>query len=678
MRSFFRELRRRNVYKVGAMYAVSGWLLVQIATQVLPIFEVSSFAQRLIVLVIVAGFPVALVLSWIYEVTPQGIVRTASVEPQESITQVTGRRLNLVTIVVLALAVVFLLAQRYLWPSHASTPGAAIPEKSVAVLPFESLSDDKANEYFAVGIQDEILTRLAKIGALKVISRTSTQHYASNPGNLPEIARQLGVANILEGSVQKAGDAVRINVQLIRAASDDHLWAEIYNRKLDDIFGVEGEVAGAIAEALNARLSGAEQAAVTKKPTDNLAAYDAYLRGRALSAQGYGYATTRKVADAYAEAVRLDPKFALAWAELAGVTGYLFFNNVDPDRYTAESIKLAADTAFQLQPQLAEAQLAQGIYRYRVLRDFAGAQQYFERVLQQFPNHPGALQSLGLVERRQGKWEQALAHLEQVSALDPRSAGLMVAIGGETLGNMRRFAEDREWLDRALVLTPGDTYALFYKIYSYQLEGRLEDAAHLLDSIPPADVDPGIAQVRSSQRLLERNFPKAIAELLPFLGAPDPSLNGLRPGLMLNLGIAEQLAGQNAQAQATFEQLIVMLEPFAGHVDDSLAPMNLALAYAWAGRPKDALAQAQRAVESYRGDTIWLPTVESALAQVQTIAGDRAGAIGTLEPLLTVAGGPTAALLRLDPVWDPLRADPRFRALVNEPATGQGRKVGPN
>ena len=678
MRSFFRELRRRNVYKVGAMYAVGGWLLVQIATQVLPIFEVSALAQRLIVLVIVAGFPVALVLSWIYEVTPQGIVRTASVEPQESITQVTGRRLNLVTIVVLALAVVFLLAQRYLWPSHASTPGAAIPEKSVAVLPFESLSDDKANEYFAVGIQDEILTRLAKIGALKVISRTSTQHYASNPGNLPEIARQLGVANILEGSVQKAGDAVRINVQLIRAASDDHLWAEIYNRKLDDIFGVEGEVAGAIAEALNARLSGAEQAAVTKKPTDNLAAYDAYLRGRALSAQGYGYATTRKVADAYAEAVRLDPKFALAWAELAGVTGYLFFNNVDPDRYTAESIKLAADTAFQLQPQLAEAQLAQGLYRYRVLRDFAGAQQYFERVLQQFPNHPGALQSLGLVERRQGKWEQALAHLEQVSALDPRSAGLMVAIGGETLGNMRRFAEDREWLDRALVLTPGDTYALFYKIYSYQLEGRLEDAAHLLDSIPPADVDPGIAQVRSSQRLLERNFPRAIAELQPFLGAPDPSLNGLRPGLMLNLGIAEQLAGQNAQAQATFEQLIVMLEPFAGHVDDSLAPMNLALAYAWAGRPKDALAQAQRAVESYRGDTIWLPTVESALAQVQTIAGDRAGAIGTLEPLLTVAGGPTAALLRLDPVWDPLRADPRFRALVNEPATGQGRKVGPN
>jgi len=603
-------------------------------------------------------------------------VRTAEVGPDESITHVTGRRLNFVTIVLLALAVVFLLGQRYLFPRGEA--GAGIPEKSIAVLPFESLSDDKANEYFAVGIQDEILTRLAKIGALKVISRTSTQHYASNPANLPEIARQLGVANILEGSVQKVGDAVHINVQLIRAATDDHLWAEIYNRKLDDIFGVEGEVASAIATALNARLSGAEQAAVTKKPTNNLAAYDAYLRGRALSAQGYGYATTRKVADAYAEAVRLDPKFALAWAELAGVTGYLYFNNVDPERYTAESIKLAADTAFQLQPQLAEAQLAQGIYRYRVLRDFAGAQQYFERVLQQFPNHPGALQSLGLVERRQGKWEQALAHLEQVSALDPRSAGLMVAIGGETLGNMRRFAEDREWLDRALVLTPGDTYALFYKIYSYQLEGRLEDAAHLLDSIPPADVDPGIAQVRSNQRLLERNFPRAIAELQPFLAAPDPSLNGLRPALMLNLGIAEQLAGQTAQAQATFEQLIVMLEPFAGHVDDSLAPMNLALAHAWAGRPKDALAQARRAVEAYRRDSIWLPSVELALAQVQTIAGDRAGAIGTLEPLLTVAGGPTAAQLRLDPVWDPLRADPRFQALVNEPATGQGRKVGPN
>jgi TolB-like protein/Flp pilus assembly protein TadD len=676
MRSFFRELRRRNVYKVGAMYAVSGWLVVQMATQVLPIFEVSALAQRMIVLLIVAGFPVALVLSWIYEVTPQGIVRTAHVEPDQSITQHTGRRLNLVTIIVLALAVVFLLAQRYLLPR--GDAGAGITDKSIAVLPFESLSEDKSNEYFAVGIQDEILTRLAKIGALKVISRTSTQHYASNPGNLPEIARQLGVANILEGSVQKVGDAVHINVQLIRAATDDHLWAEIYNRKLDDIFGVEGEVAGAIATALNAKLSGAEAEALANKPTDNVAAYDAYLRGLALSTQSYGYLTSRKVRDAYAEAVRLDPKFAVAWAQLSGVTGYLYFNGVDPDKYTAESVKLAADMALQLQPQSTEAQMAQGNYRYRVLRDFAGAQAYFERVLQQAPNNHDALQVLGLVERRQGKWEQALAHLEQASALDPRNAGLMVVIGGETLGNMRRYDEAQQWLDRAVVLTPDDPFATFYKIILYQQAGRISDAAHLIDALPPASVDPGVALARSGQRLLERNYARDVEELRPLVDGPDPSLNGYRPALTLDLGIAQKLSGQAAESKATIDKLIAQLEPSAARVDDSLMPMTLGLAYAWAGRTQEGLAQAQRAVELYRSDAIWSPFVAAALAQVQVLAGDHAGAIATLEPLLKVPGGLTVATLQLESVWDPLRNDAAFQALLKEPVAAPERKVGPN
>ena len=336
MRSFLRELQRRNVYKVGAMYAVGGWLVVQVATQVLPLFDVSALALRLIVLAIVAGFPIALVVAWVYEVTPQGIVRTAEVAPEQSIARHTGQKLNYVIIGVLVLAVAFLLVQRYVLPRKGADAGASIPDKSVAVLPFENLSDEKSSAYFASGIQDEILTRLAKIGALKVISRTSTQHYASSPANLPEIARQLGVANILEGSVQKAGDAVHINVQLIRAATDDHLWAEVYNRKLDDIFGVEAEVAGAIADTLNAKLSGAEKAAVEKRPTENPAAYDAYLRALALSTAGYDFATTRKVSAAFAEAVRLDPDFALAWAQLAMNNGYLYFNNVDTDTITAE------------------------------------------------------------------------------------------------------------------------------------------------------------------------------------------------------------------------------------------------------------------------------------------------------------------------------------------------------
>ncbi len=532
MRSFLRELKRRNVYKVGAMYAVGGWLLVQIATQVLPLFEVSALALRLIVLAVAAGFPIALVLSWVYEVTPEGIARTAEVAPEQSITGHTGQRLNIVIIAVLILAVAFLLVQHYVLPQKAAaTIAVPITEKSVAVLPFENLSDEKSNAYFAEGIQDEILTRLAKIGALKVISRTSTQHYASNPGNLPEIARQLGVANILEGSVQKAGDAVHINVQLIRAATDDHLWAEVYNRKLDDIFGVEGEVAGAIAEALNAKLSGAEQAAVAKRPTENLAAYEAYLRARALQTKGYDFATTRKVAAAYAEAVRLDPQFALAWAERVRTEGYMYFNNVDTDTITAESLKVATDTALRLQPKLTEALLAKGTYLYRVQRDFAGAQKAFEEALKESPNDRDALQILGLVERRQGHWDQALAHLRQALLLDPLNAGLLTTVGGETLLNMRRFKEAHDALDRALAIAPNDGLALSYKVSAFQAEGKLEEAARILEKVPSDGIDPGLASYRAYQRLLERRFPVAISEITPLLSQPDDALNGFGPSV---------------------------------------------------------------------------------------------------------------------------------------------------
>jgi len=661
MRSFFGELRRRNVYRVGAMYAVSGWLLVQIATQVLPIFEVSALALRIIVLVIVAGFPLALVLSWIYEVTPQGIVKTGEVAPQESITHRTGRRLDFVIIAVLGLAVVYLVAQRYWLPQKSI---AVITEKSVAVLPFENLSDDKANGYFADGIQDEILTRLAKVGALKVISRTSTAHYASNPTNLPEIARQLGVANILEGSVQKAGDAVHINVQLIKAATDDHLWAEVYNRKLDDIFGVEGEVAGAIADALNAKLSGAETAALAKKPTENAAAYEAYLRGRALNLAGAGYANSRLAAAAYAEAVRQDPQFAAAWAQLAIVTGYLYFNNVDTDKYTAQSIKLASDTAVRLQPQLDEAQQAQASYLYRVQRDFASAEKVAAALVRQSPNNNRALQILGLVERREGKWDASIAHMQQAAILDPRNAGLLTSIGGETFTNLRRFDEAHRWLERALEISPSDTLALGYQISAFQSEGRIEEAAHMLAQLPPAAIDAGIALYRGFQRMYERRYPEAIAELQTVLAQPDDALNGLGPQLSLQLGIAQHVAGQTALAQTTFEKLIARIAPQAEQVDDSQLPVVLGVAYAFAGKQEAALKQARRAVELYGSDALQRPTAEQALAQVQTLAGDHAAAIATLESSLKVPGGMTVALLRLDPAWDPLRADPRFQALL--------------
>jgi len=663
VQSFFRELRRRNVYKAGAAYAVVGWLIVQIATQVLPLFEVSPLALRVIVLLIVAGFPIVLVLSWVYEVTPEGIVRTEEVKPGESIAHHTGRRLNAVIIGVLALAVLLLVAQRYMFPQHAAAPAAAIADASIAVLPFENLSEDKANAFFAQGIQDEILTRLAKIGALKVISRTSTQHYASSPDNLPDIARQLGVANILEGSVQKAGDAVHINVQLIRAATDEHLWAEVYNRKLDDIFSVEGEVAGAIAMALNAKLSGAEQAAVTDKPTQNIAALEAYMRGRALDDSGYGYAVTRRQADAFEEAVRLDPAFASAWAQLSILSGYLYFNGVDPARFTAESVKHATDMAVQLAPELPETQIAQGSYQYRVLRDYDGAANALEAAVKERPNNKFALQVLGLVERRQGHWDRALVHLEQAAALDPRNAGLMVVIGGETYFNLRRYDEARQWLDRALALEPHDVMARFYKSNSYAVEGRLDAAEEALGDVG-TDADPTLGLAHLNLRVLQRRDAEAIAEAKALLARPDDALEGWRTRIAVLLGLAERRAGHAEAARQTFAEAATHVETLKDHVDDTLIPIDLAFAYAGAGRNADAERQAQRALELYSNDAIFRPWAEQTQIQVAAMAGERDAGIPGIELLLKEPGGVTPATLRLDPSWDPFRGDPRFEKLA--------------
>ena len=281
---FLTELKRRNVYRAAVAYGVVAWFLTQLTTQVFPFFEIPNSAVRFVVIALAVGFPIAMLLSWVYEFTPEGIVRTEDLDPAQarSVQRATGRILDFIIIGVLLLVIAMMIVGRR--PFYRQT-GESISQKSIAVLPFENLSEDKANAYFADGIQDEILTRLAKIADLKVISRTSTQQYQSKPRNLAEIAKQLGVANILEGSVQKAADQVRVNVQLVNAQTDSHLWAETYDRKLTDIFGVESEIAKGIAESLQAKLTGREEQALAVKPTNNPEAYDAYLRGLAFEAR---------------------------------------------------------------------------------------------------------------------------------------------------------------------------------------------------------------------------------------------------------------------------------------------------------------------------------------------------------------------------------------------------------
>jgi TolB-like protein len=371
-RNIFTELKRRNVYRAAVAYGVVAWFLTQLTTQVLPVFETPNSAMRFVVIALAVGFPIAMLLAWVYEFTPEGIVRTEDLHPGQarSIQRATGRILDFIIIGALLLVIAMLVVGRL--PFYRQT-GESISQKSIAVLPFENRSEDKANAYFAEGIQDEILTHLSKIADLKVISRTSTQHYKSASGNLREIAEQLGVAYLLEGSVQKSGDAVRVNVQLIKAASDSHLWADTFDRKLIDIFAVESEIAKRIAESLQAKLTGREEQAIAVKPTNNPEAYDAYLRGLTFEARGwYSIPPLLKAIDFYDQAVQLDPNFALAWARLSRARAAVYFVDADTTGGWRDAAKKASDTAQKLQPDLPETRLALGYYQYWVLRDYGG------------------------------------------------------------------------------------------------------------------------------------------------------------------------------------------------------------------------------------------------------------------------------------------------------------------
>lgn len=495
-KNFFGELKRRNVYRVAVAYAVVSWLLLQAASIFLPAFDAQPWVMKAFIIIIVLCFPVALVLSWAFEITPEGIKLESEVAPNESLTRRTGRKIVGITVVLAVIAAGLMMFQFLRStstvtprPSEAATGSrtaaapSAIPQKSIAVLPFENLSDEKSNAYFAEGIQDEILTRLSKIAALKVISRTSTQKYKSAPDHLRDVGKQLGVANLLEGSVQKIGNVVKINVQLIRATTDEHIWAESYNRKLDDVFGV----AGAIAEQLNAKLTGAEEKAITDKPTQNVAAYDAYLHALSIEYHQFSYSTYQKAAASYAEAVQLDPKFALAWARLGVIRSFLYFNGVDPNTNSSAAVKEAADQAYALQPDSGETWVALGAYRYRVLRDFDGALQAYGEGLKRLPNGSRIFRNMAYVERRLGRWPEAEAHYKKAKELDPRDFNLLVSIS-EFLNYLRRFGEAHSALDLALEISPNDKDAIANKASVFQSEGRLDEAAKDLARIP-ADFD---------------------------------------------------------------------------------------------------------------------------------------------------------------------------------------------
>jgi TolB-like protein/Tfp pilus assembly protein PilF len=678
--NFFAELKRRNVYKVAVAYAVVSWFLIQVASIVFPTFDAPPAAMKILMVLLAVGFPIALAFSWAFEITSEGIKRESEVEVDKSITRHTGRKIVGITLVLAVIAaglLVFQLLNRNA-PSaprqNASavrTEAATAPEKSIAVLPFENLSSDKENAYFAEGIQDEILTRLSKIAALKVISRTSTQKYKSAPDNLREIANQLGVANILEGSVQKIGNAAHINVQLIRAASDEHLWAESYNRKLDDVFGVEGEVASAIADQLKAKLSGAEQKAVAEKPTENLAAYDSYLRGLSIEHDRYGYNAYAEAAAAYKRAVELDSNFALAWARLAVIQSFLFFNGIDVNTNSATNVKAAADKASALQPELAEAWVAQGAYRYRVQRDFAGALQAYDEARRRLPNSALVYQYMAYVQRRLGRWDDAAVNYKKAAELDPQNVQLFVSEGSEFLVYRRRYDEALVALDRALQISPGELGALTGKAYVFQQQGRLPEASAILAQVPPATTDDIFISIQIEQDLYERRYDKLNERTKRKLDSASPSqpFTSFTQIFVVDMGFCQEWTGHHADALRTFTQVVSVIKPTPDTVvapEANGLPSTLALAYAGLGEKEKALAQARQAVADYDTDAVNKPAAEVVLAQIQAHFGDLDSAIAALPHLLEVPAGTTRADLKFNPFWDPLRKDPRFQQLLQQ------------
>jgi TolB-like protein/class 3 adenylate cyclase/Tfp pilus assembly protein PilF len=550
-------------------------------------------------------------------------------------------------------------------PTKQTSQPSSILDKSIAVLPFDNLSDDKSNAYFAEGIQDEILTRLSKIGALKVISRTSTQKYKSAPDNLREVGQQLGVATLLEGSVQKAGNAVHINVQLIKAATDEHLWAESYDRELQNIFGVEGEVASAIAEQLKAKLSGAEQKALADKPTENLAAYDDYLRALAIEASRTDENASVEAAALYDKATQLDPRFAIAWARLAIVRSYLYFFGFNLAQNSAAAIKGAAEKALALQPDLGEGMVAQGVYYYRVLRNFSKARECHERALKLLPNSSLVLEQLALVERRLGLWTEAEEHFRKATELDPRNIEVLSNLA-DTFYSLRKFREARATADRILQISPGNEGALVTKIRAFQDEGRLTDAAETIDKLPTNSREVFSWVVRGTQLTFERRFEEEI-NLIRNCG-----LSSFRddPRTAVYLGWLQLFANHKEEARATFARAIGLLKPTPDAVvpvDSRDFPSFLALAYAGLGEKDKALAEARSAVADYKDDSLDGPFTEQTLAQIEAYFGDADSAIAALPHQFEVPNGLTPALLRFDPFWDPLRKEPRFQKLCEKP-----------
>ena len=684
--SFFAELKRRNVIRFGGLYLVAAWLIVQVASTVLPMFGAPEWLPRTIVLLLVISFIPALVFSWAFELTAQGFKRDEDVPPEQSIAPQTGRRIDRLIIAVLVVALAYFAFDKFalsrrreaaLLDARPATgkPSEIATSKSIAVLPFDNLSDDKGAAYFADGIQDEILTKLASIADLKVISRTSTVKYKSKPEDLKTVSQQLAVANVLEGSVQKAGDKVRVNVQLIDARADSHLWAKSYDGDAKDIFGMETEVSQQVADALRAKLSPAEVETLAGAPTQNTEAYDSFLRGEFDEREAE---TTERAddydraAELYRHALALDPNFALAYARLV-------MNRMQKhwyiDHLTAaelQPIQEEAEHALALAPNLPEAHVARGVVYYFGHREYEQALSEFGTAIQLQPNNGRALEFSAYVYRRQGRWKESFADLKKSLEQDPQNSPLLTETA-VSYNRLRLWNEARALAQRSVALNPHDNGAIAeLLVTALNGKGDVKEARQLLDTVAAGNslvrdvahsAVGGLVGLRAYTCLLERDTAAALNIFSDNNSASDERLR--RSARVLILLVSGDKTGARAEAENGVSLIDGKLHE---RPDDLDAIVQASWIYLALDRPEDASAIATRAVEL-------LPPEKDAMVGANTLynlaaidcrTGRIDDAVNILRRLLSSAAGVvvTTASLRADPMWEPIRNEPAFQQLL--------------
>lgn len=670
---FLAELKRRNVYKVAVAYIVASWALAQGLAQVLPVFDIPNSIVRWVIVALMFGFPVAMVLAWVYELTPEGIVREEHVDPTAR--KSAGRILDFVIIGVLLVLVAVLFFVRV--PTRSSS-GEVIPEKSIAVLPFSNFSENKQNAFFADGIQDDILTALARIGGLRVISRSSVMQFRDPTAHpLREIGKLLGVANVLEGSVRREGDQVVVNVQLINALTDAHLWAKRYERTLADSLGLQGELATEIANELRVTLTPKEKARVETKPTDNSDAYVVYLQANQIERNPDTLLEDYKKAEAlYVKAVALDPKFALAHARLASTRAEIF-HYYEPTASWKRKARASAGTALELQPNLAEAHLALGQCSYWFEENYEVALQEFDAALRLAPNNSETGGLIAAIKRRQGKWDESLAAYQKITRLDPQNPNISRNLLF-TYTSMRRWAEAAREAERMRAMAPASLVAKIQSGYvDFWWKGDTGQMKALLAEIP-AGVDPdGVAtSCRWETAMIERRFldAKKILEESP-LNEIAYFNSGATPKNLL-IGLALLAQGDTAGAQSFFQRSVPIIEAATKEAPDSAERhANLGWCYAFMGRKDEAIREARRAVElkPESKDALDGAIMNCYLALVYARLGEKDLAFPLIERLLKTPGAPdsvdysiTVNDLKYRWEWDTIRADPRFQKLIDQ------------